>query len=84
MAHGDASRKIRDRAVTRFIEPARRMNQLKFDIDIKPLMRELEAEGFTKNRPAQFCTAVQKSRFGRSRASVSRKLAVRQKAKVLE
>ncbi len=26
-------------------------------------MRELEAEGFAKNRPAQFCTAVQKESF---------------------
>ncbi len=62
MAHGSASQQIRDRAVNRFIEPAR-LKGFPFSLPIKPLMRELEAEGFPKNRPAQFCAAVQKEQF---------------------
>lgn len=63
MAHGDSSQQIRQKAVVRFIEPARRQGAATFSIPIRTLMAELEAEGFPKNRPAQFCSAVQKEAF---------------------
>ena len=63
MAHGDSSKAIRQRALQRFIEPARREGHSRFSIVVKPLMSELEAEGFPKNRPAQFCAALQKESF---------------------
>ena len=34
---------------------------------IKPLMKEMEAEGFAPNRPRQFCTALQKKDFLREK-----------------
>jgi hypothetical protein len=63
LAHGDSSQKIRQRAIIRFIDPARKRGLLEFSMPVKPLMTELEAEGFPKNRPAQFCSAIQKESF---------------------
>ena len=63
MSHGSSSQQIRQRAVSRFIEPARSKGLTRFQLPIKLLMRELESEGFPKNRPAQFCAAVQKEQF---------------------
>ncbi len=63
MAHGDLSQKIRDRAVQRFVKPAKMRQQRKFVVVIKDLMNELEGEGFPKNHPRQFCTAVQTKKF---------------------
>ncbi len=63
MAHGDLSQRIRDRAVQRYVRPAKLRKQRKFKVVIRDLMNELEAEGFPKNHPRQFCTAVQTRNF---------------------
>jgi hypothetical protein len=63
MAHGDLSQKIRDRAVQRYVQPAKLKRQRRFTLAIRELMTELEAEGFPKNHPRQFCTAVQAKKF---------------------
>lgn len=63
MAHGDGSERIRQVAWDRVIEPQIRSGYARIDVAIKPLMKELESEGFSKNRPRQFCTALQKESF---------------------
>ena len=63
MAHGDGSERIRQVAWTRVIEPQIKRGERKIDVPIKPLMKQLESEGFLKNRPRQFCTALRKEAF---------------------
>jgi hypothetical protein len=63
MAHGDGSEKIRQAAWARVIEPQISSGQKRIHVPIKPLMKQLEAEGFLKNRPRQFCTALRKESF---------------------
>ena len=63
MSHGALSERIRERAIDKYIRPALRDGRRRFSIEVKDLMRELEAEGFPPNHPAQFCSAVQKHSF---------------------
>jgi hypothetical protein len=57
------SRKIRERALRDYVEPALRNRSDTITIRVKDLMRQLESEGFPKNRPAQFCSALQERHF---------------------
>lgn len=63
MAHGDGSERIRQVAWDRIIQPQINSGRARIDVEIKPLMKQLESEGFSKNRPRQFCTALQKESF---------------------
>jgi hypothetical protein len=63
MAYGDESERIRTRAWERYIEPQIQGGRTSIKLAIKPLMKEMEAEGFKTNRPRQFCTALQKRTF---------------------
>ena len=63
MAYGDGNEQIRRRAWERYIEPQIQRGASMIELAIKPLMREMEAEGFKANRPRQFCTALQKKSF---------------------
>jgi len=63
MAYGDESEQIRTRAWERYIEPQIKRGQSVIELPIKPLMKEMESEGFKPNRPRQFCTALQKKTF---------------------
>jgi hypothetical protein len=63
MAYGDDSERIRERAWVRYIEPQIRQGRKRIQMPIKPLMKELEAEGFPGNHPRQFCKALQKRAF---------------------
>ncbi len=63
MAYGTTSEKIRTRAWERYIEPQIRRGQSEIELAIKPLMKEMEAEGFPPNHPRQFCKALQKKTF---------------------
>lgn len=63
MSHGALSEQIRQRAIYKYVRPALTEGRQRFSIEIKPLMRELEAEGFPPNHPAQFCSAVQARSF---------------------
>jgi len=63
MRHGDLSEKIRSRAVRNYVEPALKNGLSHFSIKVKDLMKELEAEGFPPNHPAQFCSAVRTRTF---------------------
>jgi hypothetical protein len=63
MAHGEDSERIRERAWSKYIDPQIKKGHTKIDIAIRPLMKELEAEGFPKNHPRQFCMALQKKSF---------------------
>jgi hypothetical protein len=67
MAYGDGNEKIRRRAWEQVIEPQIRSGSRHVSVAIKPLMKEMEAEGFTPNRPRQFCTALQKKDFLREK-----------------
>jgi hypothetical protein len=63
MAYGDDSEEIRTRAWERYIEPQIRRGQNEIELAIKPLMKEMESEGFPPNHPRQFCKALQKKTF---------------------
>lgn len=63
VAHGDGSERIRDAAWTRIIVPQIDEGKKRIQVAVRPLMRMLEAEGFPKNRPRQFCKALQKQSF---------------------
>jgi hypothetical protein len=63
VVHRDGSRKIRERALRDYVKPALRNRQRTLTIPVKDLMKKLEAEGFPKNRPAQFCSALQERHF---------------------
>ena len=63
MAYGDDSERIRTRAWERYIEPQIRRGLSTIELPIKPLMKELESEGFPTNHPRQFCKALQKKTF---------------------
>jgi hypothetical protein len=67
MAYGDGSERIRQRAWERYIEPQIRGGAKLIQVSIKPLMKELESEGFPPNHPRQFCTALQKKEFLREK-----------------
>jgi hypothetical protein len=68
MAYGDGNEQIRRRAWERYIEPQIHQGAREVAVAIKPLMKEMEAEGFTPNRPRQFCTALQKKDFLREKS----------------
>lgn len=70
MPYGDASEQIRERAWKRYIEPQIRRGQRSIRMPIKPLMKEMESDGFQTNRPRQFCTALQKREFLRDKKLV--------------
>jgi hypothetical protein len=59
----DGSKKIRERALRDYVEPALRDRRDTITIRVKDLMQKLESEGFPKNRPAQFCSALQERHF---------------------
>jgi hypothetical protein len=63
MAYGADSERIRTRAWERYIEPQIRRGQSEIEVAIKPLMKEMESEGFPPNHPRQFCKALQKKAF---------------------
>jgi hypothetical protein len=63
MAYGDESERIRRRAWVSYMEPQIKQGLRRFAVPIKPLMKELEAEGFPTNHPRQFCKALQKKAF---------------------
>ena len=67
MAYGDGNEQIRKRAWERYIEPQIQRGARRIELPIKPLMKEMEAEGFKTNRPRQFCTALQKKDFLREK-----------------
>lgn len=67
MAYGDGNAQIRKRAWEKYIAPQIERGVLAIELPIKPLMREMEAEGFSTNRPRQFCTALQKKEFLREK-----------------
>jgi hypothetical protein len=67
MAYGDGNELIRKRAWERYIAPQIQKGALVIVLPIKPLMKEMEAEGFKTNRPRQFCTALQKKEFLREK-----------------
>ena len=67
MAYGDDSERIRERAWNRYIEPQIQRGARQIAVAIKPLMKEMESEGFKTNRPRQFCTALQKREFLREK-----------------
>jgi hypothetical protein len=67
MAYGDDSERIRERAWDRYIEPQIQRGARQIAVAIKPLMKEMESEGFKTNRPRQFCTALQKREFLREK-----------------
>jgi hypothetical protein len=67
MAYGDGNEQIRKRAWERYIEPQIQRGVSAIELAIKPLMKEMEAEGFKANRPRQFCTALQKREFLREK-----------------
>jgi hypothetical protein len=63
MKHGELSERIRSRAVRKYVQPALDSGLSHFSIKVKDLMKELEAEGFPPNHPAQFCSAVRARTF---------------------
>jgi hypothetical protein len=63
MAYGDDSEKIRKRAWETYIEPQVKQGVKRISLHIKPLMKEMESEGFPANHPRQFCKALQKRGF---------------------
>ena len=63
MAYGDDSERIRLRAWEKYIRPQIQKGLRTVEVQIKPLMKELEAEGFPANHPRQFCKALQKKAF---------------------
>jgi hypothetical protein len=63
MAYGDGNEQIRKRAWEKYIAPQIQRGVKLIALPIKPLMKEMEAEGFKTNRPRQFCTALQKKTF---------------------
>jgi hypothetical protein len=63
MAYGDDSEKIRRRAWERYLEPQIQRGLKQIEVPIKPLMKEMESEGFPTNHPRQFCKALQKKTF---------------------
>jgi hypothetical protein len=67
MAYGDGNAQIRKRAWEKYIEPQIQRGARRIELPIKPLMKEMEAEGFSTNRPRQFCTALQKREFLREK-----------------
>jgi hypothetical protein len=67
MAYGDGNEQIRKRAWEKYIFPQIQKGALVIALPIKPLMKEMEAEGFKTNRPRQFCTALQKREFLREK-----------------
>jgi hypothetical protein len=67
MAYGDGNERIRKRAWEKYIGPQIERGVRQIQVPIKPLMKELEAEGFATNRPRQFCTALQKKEFLREK-----------------
>jgi hypothetical protein len=70
MIRKDGSEKIRERALRDYVEPALRTRQNRITIRVKELMQKLESEGFPRNRPAQFCSALQKRSFLRENGLV--------------
>ena len=46
MAYGDGSELIRQRAWERYIEPQIQRGATSIELPIKPLMKEMESEGF--------------------------------------
>ena len=67
MAYGDDSELIRKRAWEKYLSPKIRLGQKQIAVPIKPLMKEMEAEGFPSNQPRHFCTALQKKAFLREK-----------------
>jgi hypothetical protein len=63
MAYGDASEEIRKKAWDGYIAPQIRNGSKGIEVPIKPLMKEMESEGFPPNHPRQFCKALQKRSF---------------------
>jgi hypothetical protein len=63
MAYGDDSELIRIRAWERYIKPQIQNGLRDIQVQVKPLMKELESEGFPANHPRQFCKALQKKAF---------------------
>lgn len=63
MAYGDDSERIRKRAWEKYISPQIQRGVRQVVLPIKPLMKELESEGFPPNHPRQFCKALQKKSF---------------------
>ncbi len=62
-SHGELSERIRHRVISKYLEPARAAGQTGVLVIVRDLMRELEAEGFPKNHPHQFCSALEKKAF---------------------
>ncbi|MGA1981234.1 MAG: hypothetical protein ABSG84_02090 [Acidobacteriaceae bacterium] len=67
MAYGDGNEQIRKRAWEKYIAPQIQKGASAIVLPIRPLMKEMEAEGFKTNRPRQFCTALQKREFLREK-----------------
>jgi hypothetical protein len=67
MAYGDGNEQIRKRAWEKYFVPQIQSGVSAIVVPIKPLMKEMEAEGFKTNRPRQFCTALQKREFLREK-----------------
>jgi hypothetical protein len=67
MAYGDDSDRIRTRAWEKYIEPQIQSGKRLIQLEIKPLMKEMESEGFPANHPRQFCKALQKRAFLRDK-----------------
>jgi hypothetical protein len=63
MAYGDGSQAIREHAWKTILEPAWKRGKPAVSVRVKTLMREMEAEGFPKNQPRNFCKALQKRSF---------------------
>jgi hypothetical protein len=70
MAYGADSDRIRDRAWGRYLQPQIERGSRQVVLAIKPLMKEMESEGFPANHPRQFCKAVQKRSFLRDKGLV--------------
>lgn len=63
MAYGDGSQAIRNHAWKTVLEPAWKRGVPAVSVRIKKLMGEMEAGGFPKNQPRNFCLALQKRSF---------------------
>jgi hypothetical protein len=63
MAYGDGSQAIRNHAWKTILEPAWKRGTPTVSVRIKKLMREMEAEGFPRNQPRNFCLALQRRSF---------------------
>jgi hypothetical protein len=72
MAYGDDSERIRKRAWEKYIDPQIKKGLRQIELPIKPLMKEMESEGFPANHPRQFCKALQKRAFLQEKGLVLR------------